>query len=105
MVRVDFVPARRDLHVGLFGTARITVAQHRDVLIVPASAILRDDITGVARAALITPDGVVRWVEVKTAARQGDALEVSGPELQAGTRVIVSGHVGLPEGTRIRVEL
>jgi RND family efflux transporter MFP subunit len=104
-VRIDFVPARRDLHVGLFGTARITVAQHQNVLVVPASAVLRDDITGVTRAAMITPDSLVRWVEVVTAARQGDALEVSGPALQPGTRVIVSGHVGLPEGTRIRVEL
>jgi len=103
-VRIDFAPARRDLRVGLFGTARITVGQHRDVLVVPASAVLRDDVTGVARAAVITADGVVHWVEVTTAARQGDALEVSAPALQPGARVIVSGHVGLPEGTRVRVE-
>lgn len=104
-VRIDFVPPRRDLHVGLFGTARITVAQHRDVLIVPAAAVLRDDVTGVERAALITDDSLVRWVEVTTAVREGDALEVSAPTLHAGAVVIVSGHVGLPEGARIRVEL
>jgi RND family efflux transporter MFP subunit len=103
-VRIDFSPARRDLRVGLFGTARITVGQHRDVLVVPASAVLRDDVTGVARAATLTEQGVVRWVEVTIAARQGDALEVSAPALQPGVRVIVSGHVGLPEGTRVRIE-
>lgn len=104
-VRIDFVPARRDLRVGLFGTARITVAEHRDVLVVPISALLRDDVTGVTRAALITDELEVRWVEVTTAARQGDAVEVSAPTLYPGARVIVSGHVGLPEGARIRVEL
>ena len=104
-VRIDFLPARRDLRVGLFGTARITVALHQDVMIVPVSAVLRDDVTGVSRAALVTDAGVVRWLEVTTAARQGDALEVSAPLLQPGARVIVSGHVGLPEGARIRVEL
>ena len=103
-VRIDFAPARRDLRVGLFGTAQIIVAQHQDVLIVPAAAVLRDDVTGVARAAVLSEDGALRWVEVTIAARQGDALEVSSPALRPGVRVIVSGHVGLPEGTRVRVE-
>ena len=103
-VRIDFAPARPDLGVGLFGTARIKVGEHRDVLIVPASAVLRDDVTGVSRVAVITPEGTAHWISVTTPAAQGDSLEVQAAELQAGARVAVSGQVGLPEGARVRVE-
>jgi RND family efflux transporter MFP subunit len=103
-VRVDFQPRAEPLAVGLFGTARITVAEHRDVLIVPTSAVLRDDVTGISRAAVLAADGTIHWIEVTAAARQADRVEVTGPGLAAGARVVVSGQMGLPEGARVRIE-
>ena len=103
-VRIDLVPPRGGRNVGLFGTVRIVVAQHRDVLVLPEAAVLRDDISGESRAALVSDDGSIRWVPVTINAREGDTVEVQAAELQPGARVIVAGHVGLPEGARVRVE-
>jgi multidrug efflux system membrane fusion protein len=103
-VRIDFAGSTRDVRVGLFGTARITVEEHRDVLMVPQSALLRDDVSGVSRVALIAPEGAVHWVVVTPGAVARDLVEVDAPALAPGSRVVVSGQVGLPEGARVRVE-
>jgi len=103
-VRIDFTGPTPDVGVGLFGTARITVAEHRDVLMVPRAALLRDDVTGISRVALIAPEGAVHWVEVTPGASAHELIEVEAPALEAGARVVVSGQVGLPEGARVRVE-
>jgi len=103
-VRIDFTGSTRDVRVGLFGTARITVAEHRDVLMVPQSALLRDDVTGVSRVAVIAPEGSVHWLVVTPGAVAHDLVEIDAPALAPGARVVVSGQVGLPEGARVRVE-
>jgi RND family efflux transporter MFP subunit len=102
-VRIDLAPQPSHLQVGLFGTARITVAEHRGVLLVPASAVLRDDITGASRVAIVE-GGAVHWLAVTPGAAAGGLLEVESPALQVGARVVVSGQVGLPEGARVQVE-
>ncbi|MFI5316337.1 MAG: efflux RND transporter periplasmic adaptor subunit [Myxococcota bacterium] len=102
-VRIDLAPGPANLHVGLFGTARITVAERRDVLLVPQSAVLRDDITGASRVAVVDQN-TAHWIPVTPGATAGELLEVESVALQAGARVVVSGQVGLPEGARVRVE-
>jgi multidrug efflux pump subunit AcrA (membrane-fusion protein) len=101
-VRIDFAQGAPE-RLGLFGTATITVDQHVGVLVVPMAAILRDDVSGVSRMALVTPDGRAHWVEVATGLSSGGRVEVQGPSLRAGTVVVVTGQVGLPEGARVQV--
>jgi multidrug efflux pump subunit AcrA (membrane-fusion protein) len=101
-VRVDLAPRPSGLAVGLFGTARIRVAEHRDVATLPREAIQRDDITGVSRVASIADDHA-HWLEVETGLIDGDRVEILSPELRA-TRVVVSGLVGLPEGAPVVVQ-
>jgi multidrug efflux pump subunit AcrA (membrane-fusion protein) len=103
-VRIDFAPSQHRLAIGLFGTARITVGEHRDVLIIPASAVMRDDVTGISRAAVLSADGTIHWVELIALARQPDRVEVRSTGLAAGARVVISGQVGLPESARVRIE-
>ena len=50
-------PARR-LPLGIVGTARVLVGEHPDATVVPDAAVLRDDVTGVARVALVTQNGI-----------------------------------------------
>ena len=90
------------VQTGLFGTAQIVVGEHSGVTIVPATAVLRDDITGISRVATVTHDGKAHWVTVQTGATQGDRVEIMSPPLSPGQRVIVSGQVGLPEGSPVR---
>jgi RND family efflux transporter MFP subunit len=102
-VRIDFGAPPRALPVGLFATARIRVAEHADALTVPDAAVLRDDVTGSARVALVGADGKAHWIAVTPGLSQGGKTEIAAPLLAPGTRVITAGQVGLPEGTPVAV--
>jgi len=105
-VRIDFSTdlqtAGAPIQTGLFGTVEIIVGEKFAVPIVPVAAVLRDDISGVSRVALVTPAGLTHWVNVTTGATQGGNIEIKYPALTPGQRVIVSGQVGLPEGSKVR---
>lgn len=90
------------IQTGLFGTAQIIVGEHRSVSTVPAEAVLRDDIRGTSRIAVVTSNGKAHWITVITGITQGDRVEIVSPALAPGQRVIVSGQVGLPDGSRVR---
>jgi RND family efflux transporter MFP subunit len=103
------VPVRIDLRldgtlaIGLFGTALIAVGERNDALTVPEAAVLRNDVTGKERVAVMTPEGNAHWTEVGTGVRTAGVVEILAPPLAPGTLVIVEGHVGLPEGAPVQV--
>ena len=99
-VRIDIDPAA-GAAVGLFATARITVAERRDVPAVPDAAVVRDDVTGASRVAVVGAEGKAHWIAVTPGIVQGGRTEIAAPPLDAATRVIVSGQAGLPEGTPV----
>lgn len=101
-VRIDLAAELRPVAVGLFGTARIVVGEARDVLVVPAAAVLRDDISGSSRVALVTGEGRVRWVAVTPGVGAAGLVQIESP-LALGDRVITGGQVGLPDGAPVRV--
>jgi multidrug efflux pump subunit AcrA (membrane-fusion protein) len=103
-VRIDLVPLPPRLPVGLFGTARIIVGERRNVPVVPPAAVLRDDVTGLSRIASVNGEGRVHWIAVTTGLVDGERVEILSPELSAQERVIVSGQVGLPEGSPVDVQ-
>ncbi len=102
-VRIDLVRSPAQLTTGLFGTARIVVAEHRDVPVVPSAAVLRDDVSGVTQVATVDADGKLHWVIVETGLRDGDRVEIVRPPLDPGSRVVISGQVGLEEGTPLAI--
>jgi membrane fusion protein, multidrug efflux system len=103
-VRIDLRNMSSRLPVGLFGTARITVGVHRGVPVVPPQAMLRNDVTGVSRIATVTSDGKAHWIDVQTGLSDSSHVEIVSPVLAPGTRVVVSGQVGLPEGAPVSVQ-
>jgi RND family efflux transporter MFP subunit len=104
-VRLDFRDEKSvPTAVNLFGTARIVVGQARDVIVVPAQAVLRDDVTGVERVATIGSENRLHWVRVTTGLTQRGLVQITSRQLPAGAPVIVTGQVGLTDGTRVRVE-
>src|SRR5205823_5767651 len=78
-VRIDVAALPGPVALGLFGTARITVGKRTGALVVPAAAVLRDDVYGTSRVAVVLPDGTARWVQVTTGIREGDAVEITAP--------------------------
>ncbi len=102
-VRIDLAKGSMPKALGLFGTAVITVGERRDVLVVPQAAVLRDDINGQQRIAVVSPGGKAQWVQVTLGAVEGSRVEITAPALQPGTQVVVEGQVGLPEGAPVQV--
>jgi membrane fusion protein, multidrug efflux system len=100
-VRVDLRELPGGTALGLFGTARITV-ESRDAIAVPDAAILRDDVSGVSRVALVK-DGRARWTDVVTGLRGAAGTEIVSPALATSDTVVVTGQVGLPEGARVTI--
>jgi RND family efflux transporter MFP subunit len=102
-VRIDFPAGPRAFSAGLFGTARIRVGEHRDAVTVPDAAVLRDDVTGSTRVALVGADGKAHWVAVTAGLSQGGRTEIVAPALAPDVRVITAGQAGLPEGAPVAV--
>ncbi len=98
-VRVTPVEGAR-LAPELFGTARFVVATHAGVLAVPSAALLKDDLTGVARIAVVK-GGKAHWIEVRPGLEDDGRVELRAPALEVGTPVIVEGQVGLPEAATV----
>jgi multidrug efflux pump subunit AcrA (membrane-fusion protein) len=99
-VRIDLETAPHAL--GLFGTAIITVGEQRDVLVVPQAAILRDDVSGTERVAIVD-SGKIRWQAVRSGVSAGGTVEVLDPAPSEGTQVVTDGQVGLPDGAPVQV--
>ena len=98
-VRVDLREVPPRMATGLFGTARITV-ESRTGVTVPDAAILRDDVSGVSRVAVVK-DGSAHWIDVVTGLRGPAGTEIVKPALSPADQVVVSGQVGLPEGAHL----
>jgi RND family efflux transporter MFP subunit len=103
-LRLDFTSPPALPVPGRFGTARITVAEHRGAPVVPLAAVLRDDVSGTSRVGTVGDGGKLHWVQVTTGIENGDRVEILSPPLAARTRVVVSGQVGLAEGTPLAIQ-
>ncbi len=101
-VRIDLPAGEAPVAIDLYGTAVITVGERHDALVVPAAAVLRDDVTGVSRVAEVTAGDRARWVEVTPGLAAQGVVEILAPPIAAGQRVIVTGQVGLPDGAPVR---
>ena len=101
-VRIDFPGAAR-LPLGLFGSARIVVGERRDALVVPDAAVLRDDVAGTSRIALVSGNRL-HWVPVTPGLRQEGVTQISGPGVPVEGQVVVSGMIGLPEGKSVAIQ-
>jgi RND family efflux transporter MFP subunit len=103
-VRIDFHPIPARLPLGVFGEATITVGERRGAAAVPDASILRDDVTGVSRVALVTAQGKAHWIAVAPGLSEGGRTQIVSPPLAAGQRVVVSGQIGLPEGSLVVIQ-
>ena len=100
-VRLDLDRASTPPTVGLFGSATIVVGQHVNATVVPAAALVRDDITGVTRIALVDAHDNAHWVNVTVGVTDSVWAEILQPALPLNERVITTGMAGLPDSTRV----
>lgn len=86
------------LRPGAGATIRIRAAVHRDVLLIPAAALVF--VGNRATVFVVSADSIARAREVKVVARNPVAIEVTGA-LTAGDRVVTTGAYGLPDSARV----
>jgi membrane fusion protein (multidrug efflux system) len=97
------LPAGGALRPGQFVPLRIVTAVHTNCLAAPGESIVTDE-TGKSVIARVTGDEAIQ-MPVQTGLRENDWVEIVAPELKAGDTVVTVGAYGLPDKTKIRVEI
>lgn len=92
------------LRTEMAGVARIVIGIHRNALMVPKSALLRDDETDSYSIVTITTDSLSKSVHVTVGETTDSTAEVRGDVVHAGIPVITTGNYALPDSTRVSVE-
>jgi multidrug efflux pump subunit AcrA (membrane-fusion protein) len=93
---------RRLLRPSMMGICRIITGVHRNVLIVPKAALLRDDEKNAHAVVVVGPDSLARLISVDVGVTTDSTAEVQGRGIDEGTTVVVEGNYALPDSTRVR---
>jgi len=83
------------------GMADIGIGIHKNAMLVPRSALLRDDEKNTASIMIVTPDSLALSVVVETGATTDSTIEVVSTALHSGMLVITEGHYGIADSTRV----
>jgi membrane fusion protein (multidrug efflux system) len=107
-VRIHFkteaLEAAMTLRVGMVGTAEITIGEHRDVLAVPAAALLRNDIDNSYTLYTVSADSLAHVVPVTVGISADSLVEITAPTLDVGDPVLVTGNYEVGDSTRVTIE-
>ncbi len=103
VVRLRFQENVRSLHLrpDMGGTVDIVTGVHKNALLVPRSAVLRDDEKNSTRIVIVTPDSLALSVPVELGASTDSTVEVLNAALQSGMHVITEGNYAIPDSTKI----
>jgi membrane fusion protein (multidrug efflux system) len=93
---------RRQLKPSMMGICRIVTGVHKDVLLAPKDALLRDDEKNTYALVIAGPDSIAYSVSVTVGVTNDSVAEVRGPGLTKGVLVVVEGNYALPDSTRVR---
>ena len=95
------LPPGSGLRVGQYVHIRVVTATHRESLVAPTASVIRG-IGAHGDLWIVRGEEAIR-VPVETGLRERGWIEVSGPGLTSGTRVVTVGSFGLPRRTRIQI--
>lgn len=98
-VRATLPNTRHDLKPGLYAEMKIPIEVHKDVIIVPESAI---DSVGNEEFVYVIADEKAHHVPVETGGRDGNEVEIKGG-LRPGLMIVTSGQMNLHHGAPITV--
>jgi len=96
-VTIEVPNEERLLNAGMFSRVKIQVAEHRDVILVPKSAIAE---IGAKKVAYKVNNSIAHRIEVRTGYEQDGKIEVLAG-IKAGELVVTEGNYGLAHGARV----
>ena len=97
------LPPHSGLRSGQFVRLRIITATARDALVAPSESVIRNAVGALGVLSVVRGHEAIR-VPVTTGLREGGWVQVSGPGLAPGTRVVTVGAYGLPARTAIQIQ-
>lgn len=103
-VQITFTVPTDHFEGSLFGEAKITIGERTNILLVPKAAVLRNDENNTASIMVVGNDSLAHKIGVSVGLNSDSTVEVSSPNLIPGSIVIIEGHYGLPDSTRVRIE-
>ncbi len=102
-LRLDAGAATGLLRPDMGGTAGIVTGVHKNALLVPRSAVLRDDEKKTTSVVMVTPDSLALSVQVDVGAATDSVVEVRSGLLKPGMTVITEGNYAIADSTRVIV--
>jgi multidrug efflux pump subunit AcrA (membrane-fusion protein) len=91
------------LKTDMVGTARIITGVRKRVMLVPKSALLRNDETNTFSVMAVVGDSFAKTVSVTVGALTDSSAEVQSDFLQEGMKVITVGNYALADSTKVLV--
>ncbi len=103
ILNFDHVPPTMTdaLRTDVNGTASFILNTHSSALVVPKSALLRNDETNSFTIVSFGPDSIAYPIQVHQGSSRDSLVEVIGPDVHPGMNVITEGAYALPDSTRI----
>jgi multidrug efflux system membrane fusion protein len=101
-VRLHFTAGPRSLlKADMAGTARIVTSVHRQALLVPRAALLRNDENNTYSVVVVGMDSLARTVQVDVGVVSDSTAEITGGAVREGMNVVVEGNYALADSTRV----
>ncbi|HZK76608.1 MAG TPA: efflux RND transporter periplasmic adaptor subunit, partial [Candidatus Kapabacteria bacterium] len=89
------------LRTGITGTVTITFDVLRNAMLVPKSAVLRNDETNERAVVIFGADSISRSISVQTGPELDSLISIQSDSLRPGMNVITVGNYALADSTRI----
>ena len=93
----------RALRTGIAGTAEIVFDVKYNAMLVPKSAVVRDDETNKRTVMTFGADSIAHSVEVEAGPVLDSMISIESNELKPGMNVIIEGNYSLADSTRITI--
>jgi len=94
---------RSVVRADMMGTASIITGLHRNALLVPKSALLRNQETNGYSIVLVTPDTVAVTVPITVGVIEDSTAEILGEGVREGMTVVTEGNYALPDSCKVTI--
>jgi RND family efflux transporter MFP subunit len=106
-VRLRFAAAsameKQPLKTDMAGTAHIIVGRQAKALLVPKTALLRNDEANTYSVVTVTPDSLAKSVMVSIGSATDSTIEIMSAELHKGMPIVTEGNYSLADSTKVTI--
>ena len=91
------------LKTDMFGAADIVTGVHKNALLVPTAALLRNDEENTVSIVVVAPGSIAKTINVQVGIANDSLAEITGSDVHEGDMVITEGNYALADSTKVRI--